>query len=51
MAIQPKCDKCLSDITEFGGILLSPPDIYDRVHKMHLCVNCYNKLVVDFPKK
>lgn len=46
MAIQPKCDKCKNELTEFGGILLSPPE-NNLVRKFHLCKECYNS-IVDF---
>lgn len=41
MAIQPKCDKCGEELTEFGGILLSPPNDQGDVKKFHLCSQCY----------
>jgi hypothetical protein len=44
MAIQPKCDKCGLELTEFGGILLSPPDEDSTVKKFHLCKSCYKKI-------
>jgi len=44
MSIQPKCDKCQQELTEFGGILLSPPDHEARVTKYHLCVECYQEI-------
>lgn len=44
MAITPTCDKCGRALTEFGGILLSPPDARNQVTKFHLCTSCYSKL-------
>jgi len=44
MSIKPICDKCKQELKEFGGILLSPPDIDRRVLKSHLCKNCYSKI-------
>jgi hypothetical protein len=44
MSIKPKCDKCGEELKEFGGILLSPPDIDRRVIKYHLCKNCYEEI-------
>ncbi|MEI6627542.1 MAG: hypothetical protein WCL61_03020 [bacterium] len=43
MAIKPICDKCKKELTEFGGILLSPPK-ENMVKKFHLCQECYNKI-------
>lgn len=43
MAIKPTCDKCGNELNEFGAILLSPPDIENKVRKFHLCVDCYKK--------
>ncbi len=45
MAINPKCDMCGNELTEFGAILLSPPDDASTVKKFHICVNCYAKLL------
>ena len=47
MAITPTCDKCGSELTEFGAILLSPPNADNDVHKYHLCVACYESMVRD----
>ncbi len=44
MAIKPKCDKCNTELKDYGGILLSPPDIDHRVYKYHLCANCCKKI-------
>jgi len=44
MAINPKCDKCKQELTEFGAILLSPPDKEGNVKKFHICKECYFKL-------
>lgn len=35
------CESCKEEISEFGGILLSPPDSESKVKKIHLCKNCY----------
>ncbi len=40
MSIKPKCDKCQSELTDFGGILLSPPNSDAQVTKYHLCQEC-----------
>lgn len=43
MAIKPKCDYCGNELTEFGAILLSPPDENNQVVKYHVCVDCFEK--------
>lgn len=45
MAIKPTCDKCKQELTEFGGILLSPPNELNQVTKYHLCIVCYKELI------
>lgn len=44
MAISPRCDICKKELTEFGAILLSPPDESGSVRKFHVCAECYMKL-------
>lgn len=44
MAIIPKCDKCKEELSDFGGILLSPPDDKNMVRKFHLCKKCYEEI-------
>ncbi len=48
MAIKPVCDKCKNELTDFGGILLSPPDYQNNVKKYHLCKACYAEVVESF---
>jgi hypothetical protein len=48
MAIEPRCAKCGAELTEFGAILLSPPDREGKVEKLHLCVGCYGELIKGF---
>jgi len=43
MAITPTCDKCGNELTEFGAMLLSPPDEESTVKKFHICKNCYEE--------
>ncbi len=45
MAIKPLCDKCKKELTDYGAILLSPPDADSRVLKMHLCKDCYAEML------
>jgi len=35
---------CGNELTEFGGILLSPPLKDNTVVKSHLCVDCYGEI-------
>ncbi|MDB5183034.1 MAG: hypothetical protein JWO47_818 [Candidatus Saccharibacteria bacterium] len=46
MAIKPTCDTCGKELTEFGAIVLSPPDESSKVRKYHLCVDCFEKLAL-----
>lgn len=48
MVIAPKCDRCGKELTEFGAILLSPPNNKSEVHKFHICVSCYTQIISDF---
>ena len=41
MTIKPICDICKKELTEFGAILLSPPDNDGHVKKYHICNECY----------
>lgn len=40
MSINPICDRCGSELKEFGAILLSPPN-GKSVDKFHICTECY----------
>lgn len=44
MAIVPVCDMCKRELNEYGALLFSPPE-KNMVKKMHLCRDCYNKIV------
>lgn len=48
MAIKPICDRCKKELTDFGGILLSPPDDQRKVIKFHVCKDCYQELIQTF---
>jgi hypothetical protein len=48
MAIQPVCNKCKKELTDFGGILLSPPNNDNEVKKYHLCKACYADIIESF---
>ena len=50
MAINPQCDRCSKELIEFGAILLSPPDAKNKVEKLHLCKDCYQKIHKDIQK-
>jgi hypothetical protein len=45
MAIKPTCDKCGSELTDYGAILLGPPNMNNEVRKFHICKNCYNEIL------
>lgn len=47
MAIHPLCDKCGEALTEFGAIVLSPPNENGTVQKFHLCKECYAVIAKD----
>lgn len=47
MAINLQCDKCREELSDFGGILLGPPNENDEVKKYHLCKNCFKELSKD----
>ena len=51
MAIKPKCDKCYKELTEFGAILLSPPNKKNSVIKYHICKRCYIEIIKKFQKE
>jgi hypothetical protein len=51
MAIKPICDKCGKELNDFGAILLSPPNEEGKVLKLHLCKDCYEKIVADMKNK
>lgn len=40
--ITPTCDICNEELNAFGAIILSPPDITNKVMKHHVCVQCYS---------
>ena len=49
--ISVKCEACGEELTEPGGILISPPitkkfgEVLTEMHfKTHLCVKCYNEV-------
>ena len=44
MAIKPTCDICKEELTDFGAILLSPPDKKGNVKKFHICKICYKDI-------
>ncbi len=48
MAIKPVCDKCKTELSEFGAILFSPPNDENCVKKFHICKECYNKIKEDW---
>ena len=47
MSIQPTCEKCSQELSEFGAILLGPPNENSEVLKLHLCQLCYADILED----
>jgi hypothetical protein len=45
MAIKPNCVYCKEELTEYGALLLSPPDNKNNIRKLHLCKKCYNEII------
>ncbi len=45
--IRIKCDKCKEELKEQGALLFSPPEQENKVKKIHICKECYNKLKED----
>ena len=49
--INPKCDKCGTDLYSYGGLCFSPPTetpegrCKTTVHKFHLCSKCWQKFI------
>ncbi|MDO8620662.1 MAG: hypothetical protein Q7R31_00030 [Candidatus Levybacteria bacterium] len=43
MAIKPICNKCGSELKDFGALLFSPPDKKGSVKKWHVCKKCYRE--------
>jgi hypothetical protein len=51
MSISPTCDACGKELTEFGAILLGPPDTNDMAKKWHICKPCYSVIEKDLLSK
>lgn len=47
MALTPTCDICGKELTDFGAIVLSPPDEDGTVDKFHVCQPCYSGQILD----
>ncbi len=47
MALTPTCDICGKELTDFGAIVLSPPDEHGAVDKFHVCQACYDGQILD----
>lgn len=50
-----KCDKCHKELKEMGALIFSPPETsyggYPKCDKIHLCVDCYWRLMGEFLDK
>ena len=38
------CGLCTCGMTDFGGLIFSPPNEYGQVDKFHVCVECWTDL-------
>ena len=47
--IQVHCFRCDKELQDLGGLLFSPPLGLDQVKKLHVCIDCYDAIVYDFP--
>ncbi len=47
MATKPVYAVCGDELSDFGGILLSPPDEKGDILKDHICKSCYAKVKVN----
>ena len=45
MALTPACDFCKNELNDFGGLVFSPPDEQSEVKKLHICRDCYQKII------
>lgn len=50
--IKPKCDRCQKELTTFGGLAFSPPEVLPagtpcrEVNKHHICVECWKQFML-----
>lgn len=51
MAINPNCDRCGQELTQYGALLFSPPNREGDVHKYHICVDCYKMIINEFKEE
>jgi hypothetical protein len=40
------CDRCAKKLKRPGGLVLSPPDKNNLVEKLHLCIRCFQDLMI-----
>jgi hypothetical protein len=54
MSISPICDFCKTELTDFGGLVFSPPENTEtgtsQVEKLHVCKVCYQGMRSMFMK-
>lgn len=54
MSISPICDFCKKELTDFGGLVFSPPENAEagnsQVEKLHVCKTCYQGMRSMFMK-
>ena len=51
MEIKPKCDKYKKELSDFGGLFFSPPNLKSFVKKYHICKICFKKIEKKFNDK
>ena len=42
---------CKRELDDFGAIILSPPDSFDKVEKFHVCKKCYAEIIKQLTQK
>lgn len=42
--IAPICNVCQEELSDYGALILSPPDIKSFVRKYHIYKPCYEKI-------
>jgi hypothetical protein len=49
MAIEVVCCKCGEELKELGALVFGPPDPgdFDRTDKYHVCVVCYETVLLE----
>jgi hypothetical protein len=47
--IRPKCLMCKKELTEFGGLIITPPcqkpELKEYHKKYHICIKCFPLII------